>query len=72
MEKEIKEKLKDVLGKKDFLFGGCTLDSLIRIDNKDLGNLDDYCENCVFREKLEKIVFCPVRRKYMEGPDVLL
>ena len=72
MEKEIKEKLKDVLGKKYFLFGGCTLDSLIRIDNKDLGNLNDYCENCVFREKLEKIVFCPVRCKYIEGPRVLL
>ena len=72
MEKEIKEKLKDVLEKKYFLFGGCTLDSLIRIDNKDLGNLDDYCENCVFREKLEKIVFCPVRCKYIRGLRVLL
>ena len=72
MEKEIKEKLKDVLGKKYLLFGGCTLDSLIRIDNKDLGNLDDYCRNCVFREKLEKIVLCPVRCKYIEGPRVLL
>ena len=72
MEKEIKEKLKDVLGKKYFLFGGCTLDSLIRIDNKDLGNLDDYCENCVFREKLEEIVFCPVRCKYIRGLRVLL
>ena len=67
------DKMKDIITKIEMgRTGFCGLDSLIRIDNKDLGNLDNYCENCVFREKLEKIVFCPVRRKYMEGPDVLL
>lgn len=71
MEKEIKEKLKDILGKY-FVFGECIIDSLIRIDDKDLGNLDNYCRNCVFREKLEKIVFCPIRCRYIEGPRVLL
>lgn len=50
----------------------CDLDTLIRIDAKDLGNLYNYCENCVFREKLEKIVFCPVRCKYIRGLRVLL
>lgn len=71
MEKEIKEKLKDIL-EKYFVFGECIIDSIIRIDDKDLGNLDNYCENCVFREKLEKIVFCPIRCRYIEGPRVLL
>ena len=67
------DKMKDIITKIELgRTGFCGLDSLIRIDNKDLGNLANYCENCVFREKLEKIVFCPVRRKYMEGPDVLL
>ena len=47
--------------------GLCGLDSLIRIDDKDLGNLDNYCRNCVFREKLEKTVFCPIRCKYSKG-----
>ena len=66
-------KIKDVIAKIELSQTGlCGLDSLIRIDNKDLGNLDNYCENCVFREKLEKIVFCPVRCKYIEGPRVLL
>ena len=35
MEKEIKEKLKDILGEKYFMFGICMIDSLIRIDKID-------------------------------------
>lgn len=67
------DKMKDIITKiKLGRTGFCGLDSLIRIDNKDLGNLDNYCENCVFREKLEKIVFCPVRCKYIKGLRVLL
>ena len=66
-------KIKNVIEKIELgQTGFCGLDSLIRIDNKDLGNLDNYCENCVFREKLEKIVFCPVRCKYIRGLRVLL
>ena len=47
----------------------CNVDTLIRLDNKDF---DNYCRGCVFREKLEKIVFCPVRCKYIRGLRVLL
>ena len=64
------DKIKDIITKIELgRTGFCGLDSLIRIDNKDL---DNYCENCVFREKLEKIVFCPVRCKYIRGLRVLL
>ena len=30
--KDIREKLKDILGEKYFIFGECMIDSLIRID----------------------------------------
>ena len=48
----------------------CATDTLITLYDKDC-NLNS-CVKCVFREKLEKIVFCPVRCKYIEGPRVLL
>ena len=38
--KEIKEKLKDILGRKYFIFGECMIDSLIRIE-------DDNYDRCV-------------------------
>ena len=67
------EKIKDIIAKIELSRTGlCGLDSLIRIDDKDLGNLDNYCKNCIFREKLEKTVFCPVRCKYIRGLRVLL
>ena len=67
------DKIKGIVAKIDLSRTSlCGLDSLIRIDDKDLGNLDNYCRSCVFREKLEKIVFCPVRCRYIEGPRVLL
>ena len=67
------QKLETVLeDSKNYRLEECMIDSIIRIDDKDLGNLDNYCENCVFREKLEKIVFCPIRCRYIEGPRVLL
>lgn len=67
------DKIKGIIAKIDLSRTSlCGLDSLIRIDDKDLDNLDNYCRNCVFREKLEKIVFCSVRCKYIEGPRVLL
>ena len=52
--------------------GLCDLDALIRIDAKGLGNLDNYCRNCVFREELEGAVLCPIRCKYSKGFRVLL
>ena len=48
----------------------CDVDTVIRIEDKDMNIYS--CENCVFREKLEKIVFCPVRCKYIRGLRVLL
>ena len=67
------EKIKDHIAEIELSRAGlCDLDALIRIDTKGLGNLYNYCRNCVFREKLEKIVFCPVRCKYIRGLRVLL
>ena len=53
-------------------FMECGIDTLIRIDNKDLDNYCRNCRDCIFREKLEKTVFCPVRCKYIKGLRVLL
>lgn len=61
-------KIKDVIAEIELSQTGlCGLDSLIRIDDKCLGNLDNYCKNCIFREKLEKAVLCPIRCKYSKG-----
>ena len=66
-------KIKDVIAKIELSRTGlCGLDSLIRIDDKDLGNLDNYCKNCIFREELEGAVLCPIRCKYSKGLRVLL
>ena len=46
--KEIKEKLKDILGEKYFIFGECMIDSLIRIDEK----IYD-CDNCILADTLD-------------------
>lgn len=40
----------------------CGVDTLIRLDNKDF---DNYCRGCVYREKLEGAVLCPIRCKYI-------
>ena len=67
------DKIKDVIAEIELSRTGlCDLDALIRIDVKDLGNLDNYCKNCIFREKLEKTVLCPIRCKYSKGLRVLL
>ena len=66
------DKIKDIITKIELgRTGFCGLDSLIRIDNKDLGNLDNYCENCLFREKLDSVV-CPYRMMNTRGRRVLL
>ena len=62
------EKIKDVIAEIELSRAGlCDLDALIRIDTKGLGNLYNYCRNCVFREELENAVLCPVRCKYIKG-----
>ena len=65
MEKEIKEKLKDILGEKYFLFGICMIDSLIRIDKIDTGV--HICRECtvadIVREDMIGTVFCPLVMK---------
>ena len=67
------EKIKDVIAEIELSRTGlCDLDALIRIDAKGLGNLYNYCRNCVFREKLENAVLCPIRCKYDKGLRVLL
>ena len=67
------EKIKHVIAEIELSRTGlCDLDALIRIDAKGLGNLDNYCRNCVFREELEGAVLCPIRCKYSKGLRVLL
>ena len=67
------DKIKGIIAKIELSRTGlCGLDSLIRIDDKDLDNLDNYCRNCVFREKLDNAVLCPIRCKYSKGLRVLL
>ena len=44
MKKEIKEKLKDILGEKYFIFGECMIDSLIRVDSKGVGSYSYICK----------------------------
>ena len=62
------DKIKDIITKIELgRTGFCGLDALIRIDAKGLGNLYNYCRNCVFREELENAVLCPVRCKYIRG-----
>ena len=39
----MKEKLKDILGEKYFIFGECMIDSLIRIDDEECS-----CRGCVY------------------------
>lgn len=59
------DKIKGIIAKIDLSRTSlCGVDTLIRLDNKDF---DNYCRNCVFREKLERTVLCPIRCKYSEG-----
>ena len=62
------DKIKDHMAEIELSRAGlCDLDALIRIDTKGLGNLYNYCRNCVFREELENAVLCPIRCKYIKG-----
>ena len=65
MKKEVKEKLKDILGEKYFLFEGCMIDSLIRIESKDASLYS--CRECtvtdIVREDMIGTVFCPLMMK---------
>lgn len=60
-----KEKLKDILGKKYFIFGVCMIDSLIRIDK--IGTEVHTCRECtvadIVREDMIGTVFCPMLMK---------
>ena len=61
----MKEKLKDILGEKYFIFGECMIDSLVRIDKK--GTEVHTCRECtvanIVREDMIGTVFCPVMMK---------
>ena len=65
MKKEIKEKLKDILGEKYFLFEECMVDSIIRIEIKDASLYS--CRKCtvtdIVREDMIGTVFCPLLMK---------
>ena len=65
MKKEIKEKLKDILGEKYFLFEECMVDSIIRIEIKDASLYS--CRECtvtdIVREDRIGTVFCPLMMK---------
>ena len=65
MKKEIKEKLKDILGEKYFLFEECMVDSIIRIEIKDVSLYS--CRECtitdIVREDMIGTVFCPLMIK---------
>ena len=65
MKKEIKEKLKDILGGKYFLFGICMIDSLVRIN--EIGTCEHTCRECIVtdivREDMIGTVFCPLMIK---------
>ena len=60
-----KEKLKDILGEKYFIFGEWMIDSLIRID--EIGTGVHTCRECtvadVVREDMIGTVFCPLMMK---------
>ena len=63
--KDIKEKLKDILGEKYFIFGECMIDSLVRIDK--IGTEVHTCRECtvadIVREDMIGTVFCPLMIK---------
>ena len=59
--KEIKEKLKDILGEKYFLFEECMIDSLIRID--EIGTCVHTCRECTVADTVSRSVDCPLIRK---------
>ena len=60
-----KDKLKDILGEKYFIFGECMIDSLIRIDK--VGTEVHTCRECTVadtvREDMIGTVFCPLMMK---------
>ena len=60
-----KDKLKDILGEKYFIFGECMIDSLIRID--EIGTGVHTCRECTVadtvREDMIGTVFCPLMMK---------
>ena len=60
-----KDKLKDILGEKYFIFGECMIDSLIRIDK--IGTEVHTCRECtvadIVREDMVGAVFCPLMMK---------
>ena len=61
----VKEKLKDILGRKYFIFGECMIDSLIRIN--EIGTGVHTCRECtvadIVREDMIGTVFCPLMMK---------
>ena len=63
-----KEKLKDILGEKYFIFGECMIDSLVRID--EIGTGVHTCRECtvadVVREDMIGTVFCPLMKRDLE------
>ena len=60
-----KEKLKDILGEKYFIFGECMIDSLVRID--EIGTEVHTCRECtvadIVREDMIGTIFCPLMMK---------
>ena len=60
-----KDKLKDILGEKYFIFGVCMIDSVIRID--EIGKDVHTCRECtvadIVREDMIGTVFCPLMMK---------
>lgn len=60
-----KDKLKDILGEKYFIFGECMIDSLVRID--EIGTGVHTCRECtvadIVREDMIGTVFCPLLMK---------
>ena len=60
-----KDKLKDILGEKYFIFGECMIDSLVRID--EIGTGVHTCRECtvadIIREDMIGTVFCPLMIK---------
>ena len=60
-----KDKLKDILGEKYFIFGECMIDSLVRID--EIGTGVHTCRECTVadtvREDMIGTVFCPLMMK---------
>ena len=60
-----KDKLKDILGEKYFIFGVCMIDSLVRID--EIGTGVHTCRECtvadIVSEDMIGTVFCPLLMK---------